>query len=72
MQATEFPKISLEAARVNARISQKEAAKALGIDAATLRSYERGKSAPSYPLAKKMEELYRFPLDFIFLAFNSL
>lgn len=68
MQTTEFPKITLEAARVNAGLSQKAAARALGIDAATLRNYEHGKSAPNYPLAKKMEELYQFPFNFIFFG----
>lgn len=66
--AIEYPKISLEAARVNARLSQKEAAAKLGVDPATLRNYEHGKSAPSYPLVKKMESLYHFPSDFIFFG----
>lgn len=68
MVATNFPKISLEAARVNAKLSQKEAAKSLGVDASTLRNYEKGKSAPSYPMAKKMEQLYNFPFNFIFFG----
>lgn len=68
MQTAEYPKISLEAARVNARLSQKEAARRLGVDPSTLRNYERGKSAPSYPMAKKMENLYHFPSNFIFFG----
>lgn len=68
MREIDFPKITLEAARVNAKLSQKNAAKQLGVDASTLRSYERGKSAPSYPLVKKMEALYHFPSDFIFFG----
>lgn len=68
MKATEFPKITLEAARVNAKLSQKKAAELLGVDASTLRSYERGKSAPSYPLVKRMESLYHFPSDYIFFG----
>lgn len=68
MEAVNFPRISLEAARVNAKLSQKDAAKILGVDVSTLRNYERGKSAPSYPMVKKMESLYRFPSDFIFFG----
>jgi transcriptional regulator with XRE-family HTH domain len=68
MKATDFPKITLEAARVNAKLSQKEAARLLNVDASTLRNYEHGKSAPSYTLVKKMESLYRFPSDFIFFG----
>lgn len=63
-----YPKITLEAARINARLSQKEAAKELGIDPSTLRNYECGKSSPSYIMVKKMEKLYRFPSDFIFFG----
>lgn len=37
-------RISLEAARVNAGISQKEAAKRLGINVGTLSNWERGVS----------------------------
>lgn len=68
MKKLDFPKISLEAARVNAKLSQKEAAKLLGVDASTLRNYEKGKSAPSYPMAKRMEDLYNFPSNFIFFG----
>lgn len=68
MVAASFPKISLEAARVNAKLSQKDAAKVLGVDVSTLRNYERGKTSPSYPMVKKIESLYRFPSDFIFFG----
>ena len=68
MRETDFPKITLEAARVNAKLSQKNAANLLDIDVSTLRNYEHGKSAPSYPLVKKMEGIYHFPSDFIFFG----
>ena len=60
-------KITLEAARVNAGLSQKEAAKMLGISNKTLCSWEFGKS---YPNADKM---YEIPYDCInFLPKRSL
>ena len=45
MNGTLF-KVSLEAARVNAKYSQKEAAKLLGISNKTLCKWENGKSFP--------------------------
>lgn len=68
----EYPKISLAAARVNAGLSQKEAAKRLGLSPATLQNYEAGKTVPSWETANKIEAVYNFPLDFIFLPTPSL
>lgn len=50
--------ITLKAARVNANLKQKEAAKALGITADTLNRYENGKTFPNLITIKKMEKLY--------------
>lgn len=61
-----YPKITLEAARVNAHLSQKEAAQQLGITPQTLASYERGTTLPDVAMGKKIERLYAFPLDLIF------
>ena len=63
----QIPKISLEAARVNARFTQKDAAKALGISEATLRNYESGKTTPDWNLVRRIEKLYKYPVDYIFL-----
>ncbi len=63
----QIPKISLEAARVNARFTQKDAAKALGISVATLRNYESGKTTPDWNLVRRIEKLYKYPVDYIFL-----
>ena len=41
----QIPKITLEAARVNAHFTQREAAKALGISVATLQNYESGRTS---------------------------
>lgn len=64
----EIPKIQLKAARVNADLSQDEAAKLLNISKATLQNYESGKTIPQWDMVKKIGEVYRFPTDFIFFG----
>lgn len=63
----QVPKITLEAARVNAHLTQKEAAKALKISVATLQNYESGRTTPDWCVVRKIEELYQYPIDYIFL-----
>lgn len=67
-----FPKISLKAARINASLSQREAAAALNINRSTLRNYETGDSVPDWDMVQKISNLYEFPSDFIFFGRNSL
>jgi len=62
---TEYPKISLAAARVNAGFSQKEGAKRLGITPETLRSYEQGGTSPTMEMVEKIESIYKFPAALI-------
>ena len=58
-------RISLKAARINARVDQRTAAKALGISTKTLRNYENGITAiPGHSL-RKAAQLYNFPEDLI-------
>lgn len=58
-------RISLKAARINARVDQKTAAKALGVTTKTLRNYENGITAiPGHSL-RKAARLYNFPEDLI-------
>ena len=66
--------ITLEAARVNARLSLAEAAEALGLkDPDTLRSWEKGKTFPNAVQIKAIEKLYSVPYDSInFLPKNSV
>ncbi len=61
----DYPKISLEAARVNAGLCRAEAAKRLGIDRETLARYERGDTRPQGERLRKIAALYRFPLEYI-------
>lgn len=63
--------ISLEAARVNANLTQSEAAKKIGVTIQTLVNWEKGRSEPSISQARRMSELYRMPLDNIFLPIKS-
>ena len=59
-------RITPKAARVNAQLSQKEAANAFGIDVSTLRRYENGRTVPSWDIVEKMESLYAISKDHIF------
>ncbi|MDY3812148.1 helix-turn-helix transcriptional regulator [Eubacterium sp.] len=58
-------KISLKAARVNADMTQEEAAKLLNVDKSTIASWENGKTQPKYNQAIKLSEIYGFPYDYI-------
>lgn len=66
------PKISLAAARVNAGFEQKEAARLLKITPPTLRSWERGETAPDYTKVEEIQTLYNYPKDYIFFGKRSL
>ena len=66
-------KITLEAARVNAGYTQKEAAKLLHISNKTLQSWEIGKTFPNADKIEEICELYRIHYNFInFLPKRSL
>lgn len=66
-------KISLEAARVNACLSQKEVAKACGVSNKTVCNWEKGKSFPNAEKITKLCELYNISYDNInFLHGDSL
>lgn len=63
--------ISLAAARVNAKMTQVEAAKALGVSNQTICNWENGKAEPSISQARELSKLYKMDLDFIFLPSQS-
>jgi transcriptional regulator with XRE-family HTH domain len=63
-----MPKITLKAARVNANLSQQEAARRIGVAASTLRNWEAGKTFPNQPKIEKMCEVYGIPFDILFFA----
>lgn len=60
--------ISLEAARINAGLSQREAAKRLGINVSTLSNWENGKTSPDVDKFRKLCDVYGCPIDLIFLG----
>ncbi len=65
-------KISLRSARINAELSQKEAAKALHISNKTLHSWEKGETSPSAKYIPAICELYHVSYnDINFLSHNS-
>lgn len=66
-----MPQISLEAARINAKLTQKELAKILGVSNATIVNWENGSTEPSLSQLKKISELSGIPMDFIFVPDKS-
>jgi len=56
-------RISLEAARVNAELTQSQACKALGISLATLIKWEHGERMPTADKAVELAKLYGLRLD---------
>lgn len=58
-------RFSLKAARVNAKLSQKEAAAKLGISNKTLCSWEKGKTFPDQPMIEGICVLYGVTYDMI-------
>lgn len=64
--------ITLKAARVNRGLTQKQAAKMLGITDKTLFNYEMGVSFPDVPMIDKILKLYNLKYDDInFLPRND-
>lgn len=63
--------ISLAAARVNAGLTQEEAAKKMKVSKNTLVNWEKGTSEPSVTQGRKLSAIYNIPLDNIFLSSKS-
>ena len=59
-------KITLEAARRNVKLTQKEAAKQLGISNKTLGNWENGVTSPDASMIAKICKLYGVSYDNIF------
>ncbi len=67
-----MPRISLEAARVNAKLTMDELAKILGVSKTTIYNWENGKSEPTLSQLRKISELSGIPMDFIFVPDKSI
>lgn len=67
----ERPKISIAAARVNARLNQRELAEKMGVNASTITNWEKGITEPNVSQLRKISELSGIPMDFIFVPEES-
>ena len=63
--------ITMKAARVNANLTQLEAARALGISKNTLSAYESMKTIPQIDMAQKMASLYGLSVNQIIFLPNN-
>jgi DNA-binding XRE family transcriptional regulator len=59
--------ITIAAARVNAGMTQEEAAKALGINRTTLIKWENGQVIPGTIQLIALANTYKIPIDYIFV-----
>lgn len=62
---SEYPKISLKAARVNAGLTQKEAAKSIGVSERQLCLWELHPGDVKQKYISRLAELYDWPKDLI-------
>lgn len=51
-------KVTLKAARINAGLTQSEAASRLDVSKDSISNWERGKTYPDIPALKRIEKLY--------------
>lgn len=66
-------KVTLEAARVNAGLSQAEASKKIGISRGSLIKYEKNEKSMTVDMLKRICEVYKVPLGCIsFLSESSI
>lgn len=63
--------VNLTAARANANMTQSQFAEALGVDRGTVYNWENGKGTPSATLLRKISELSKIPMDYIFVPDKS-
>ncbi len=65
-------KISLRAARINANLSQAEAAKELKVSRDTVSNWESGKTSPNMEKLEAIGRVYGIPYDMLnFLTANT-
>lgn len=63
--------ISLAAARVNAEMTQADAAEEMNVDRSTIRRWEKGESIPNIDESNRLAMIYGIPLDYIFFGKKS-
>ena len=64
--------ISLASARVNAKMTQEEVAKAIKVSKNTIVNWENGRSEPKSSQIRELSELYNIPIDNIFIPCKSI
>lgn len=60
--------ISLAAARVNAGMTQEEAAREMHVSKQTIVNWEKGKVLPNFATLQALSHLYKIPANYIFLS----
>ena len=60
-----MPKITLKAARVNAELTQDEAAERIGKSKQTIMNWEKGITPIKYCDLIKLSEIYDMPIEYI-------
>ena len=66
-----FPRISIAACRVNAKLNQREFADKMGVSLATVVNWESGKTEPTASQLRTISQLSGIPMDFIFVPAKS-
>lgn len=66
-----YAKITLRAARVNAGLTQTEAADSIGVSVATIQNWESGASIPAWDKVIEIEKAYKWPADSIIFLRKS-
>lgn len=64
-------RISLAAARVNAKMTQEDVSKAMHVTKQTIVNWETGKTIPRFAQLEMLCQLYAIPSDYIFLPEQS-
>lgn len=63
-------KINLAAARVNANLTQEQAAEAVKVSRTTLINWEKGKTKIPFTSLVALCSIYDVPVDYIFLPYD--
>lgn len=71
MKQLKILKITLAAARVNAKMTQEEVANLMKISKRTIVNWENGKTLPSFAELSMLSAIYGIPVDNIFLSTES-
>lgn len=71
MVITDIPRICIAACRVNAGLNQREFAERIGVSLATITNWESGKSEPDLSELRKISQISKIPMDFIFVERES-